>query len=93
MKDKTGRSAAVLLALLRGKIPRSKGKSGFERDADGGQFFAEVKLGAMKTYQRSSEYLAAVGRAAESRRSCQLQTTRKTFYSEMGLNQFWLKRK
>lgn len=61
MKDKTGRVLRFYLLYLRGKIPRSKGKSDLSGMLAGGQFFAlEVKRGNEKPTKDQIEYLAAV---------------------------------
>lgn len=61
MKDKTGRVLRFYLLYLRGKIPRSKGKSDLSGMLAGGQFFAlEVKRGNEKPTKDPIEYLAAV---------------------------------
>ena len=61
MKDKTGRLVLFYWLYLRGKIPRSKGKSDLSGMLAGGQFFAlEVKRGNEKPTKDQIEYLAAV---------------------------------
>ena len=61
MKDKTGRVLRFYWLYLRGKIPRSKGKSDLSGMLAGGQFFAlEVKRGNEKPTKDQIEYLAAV---------------------------------
>jgi len=61
MKDKTGRLVLFYWLYLRGKIPRSKGKSDLSGMLAGGQFFAlEVKRGNEKPTKEQLDYLAAV---------------------------------
>jgi len=61
MKDKTGRVLRFYFLYLRGKIPRSKGKSDLSGMLAGGQFFAlEVKRGNEKPTKEQLDYLAAV---------------------------------
>ena len=61
MKDKTGQLVLFYWLYLRGKIPRSKGKSDLSGMLAGGQFFAlEVKRGNEKPTKEQLDYLAAV---------------------------------
>lgn len=61
MKDKTGRLVLFYWLYLRGKIPRSKGKSDLSGMLAGGRFFAlEVKRRDEKPTKEQLDYLAAV---------------------------------